>query len=186
MLVIQRHLDSCRTCTEEYIMISEAKDLLRSLPVCSPTSVSERALKQRLAYSHAQVPGMIPQSLSYPPPRGRRLVTALAMSCLGSLVVAAPFGSGTLHLMAMRPLGFSALAHLEQRRDPIDTSTMFSPLHPMPSGMMLQATSASWTANSRQFRSRSLYNDAPYMGANGGYGYGSQVNQPVFLALNGH
>ena len=183
MLLIQRHLDGCRACTEEYIMISEAKDLLRSLPIYSPTSASERALKQRLAYS--QVPGMIPQSMSYPPPRGRRLVTALAMSCLGSLVVAAPFGSGTLNLMAMRPLGFSALAHLEQRHDPIDTSSIISPLRPMPGSMMLQAEPANWTASAEQFRGRSPYNDTSYMGTNAGYGYGGQVDQPVFLALNG-
>ena len=163
MLLIRRHLDECHSCTEEYLMISEAKVLLRSLPVCSPSSASERALKRQLDYSHSNVPGLIALSSWSPAPRGRRLVTALAMSCLGSLVVAAPFGSGTLNMMAMRPLGFSTLGHLEQKRELTDPSAMFAPLRPMPGSIALQATPASWNAGYPALRNRSPYADAPYV-----------------------
>jgi len=182
MLLIQHHLDGCRSCTEEYIMISEAKELLRLLPVCSPTSASERAIRLKLEYSQTQIPGIMPQSSWSPPPRGRRLVTALAMSCLGSLVVAAPFGSGTLNMMAMRPLGFSKLAHLEQKHDVTDPSNMFAPLRPMSDSLTLQAMPVSWSAGNTPLRSRTPYYSSPYMGSGGRYD--GQIGQGLLVAFS--
>lgn len=182
MLQIQHHLDGCRSCTEEYLMISEAKALLRSLPIYSPSTVSERALKLRVEYSQMQVPGMLPMSAWSPPPRGRRLVTALAMSCLGSLVVAAPFGSGTFNMMAMRPLGFSTLAHMDQKQHVADASSMFAPTRPMPASIMLP--SSGWTTSTVNYRGQSPYGNTSYIGSN--EGYGAPIGQPFVVAFGRH
>lgn len=127
MLEIQEHLGGCRSCAGEFLMIREAKTLLRSLPIRTPSASFEREIRRQALLDPSRIPLLVSPSSWSPPPRGRRLATALALSCVGIFVVAAPFGSGTVELTASRPLSLSALGHFEQKHDLLDARNLFAP-----------------------------------------------------------
>lgn len=126
MLEIQEHLGGCRSCAGEFLMIREAKTLLRSLPIRTPSASFEREIRRQALLDPLRFPLLVSPSSWSPPPRGRRLATALALSCVGIFVVAAPFGSGTVELTASRPLSLSALGHFEQKHDLLDARNLFT------------------------------------------------------------
>jgi anti-sigma factor RsiW len=100
MLEMQRHLAGCRRCTQEYQEARQTKILLRSLQSSHPTGALEARIYTRIAQENrgfylampaftGHLPPLLPGVGT--PPRGRRLATALALSCLTILAIAAPF-----------------------------------------------------------------------------------------------
>ena len=89
MLEMQRHFEECSACADEMRSILRIKMLLRSLHSPAPNRILPRHISQRL---HEPI---FQPLASLPPPRGRRLATALALSCLALFIVAAPFAPAT-------------------------------------------------------------------------------------------
>lgn len=134
MLEVQGHIENCRTCRNEFMIAREAKLLLRSLPHRSPHVSLERCIQISVSFDQTRSAGFAySHSYSNAPPRGRRLATALAMSCLTIFVVAAPFGSGTVNLMAAGRLGLSNWPRLEHKKDLLDPGTVLASIQPQSS-----------------------------------------------------
>jgi hypothetical protein len=105
MLEVKRHLDGCRTCMEEYMMLRQVKILLRSVSMKEPGPLFEARIQAQLA---AERQGY---GLSLPLPainfnnRGRRLAYAMALSCVGILSLAHATSTKTaLSDVPMRPV----------------------------------------------------------------------------------
>lgn len=88
MLALQEHFAQCASCETEQRSIRQVKTLLRALHEPRPRTDLSEAIALRL--SEAEQPLWRFVSLSAArPPRGRRLATALALSCLTVLSFAA-------------------------------------------------------------------------------------------------
>ena len=92
MLALQDHFAVCPSCERESQSIRQLKALLRGLREPSLPRDFSGAVALRLEQADAGMPGW--RVLCLPPPkpqRGRRLATALALSCLTVVSFAAPF-----------------------------------------------------------------------------------------------
>jgi hypothetical protein len=105
MFEVQTHLANCAYCAEEYRVLQQMKLVLRSLSTQRPVTPLETRIVTSLnrEFSGQRTTQIIMQ-ISYRPQRGRRLVTALALSCVGILVAAAPFAPGTVTMTSLRPI----------------------------------------------------------------------------------
>lgn len=96
MLALQDHLAACVSCDRERQSIRQVKMLLRGLQEPRlPRDFSQtfsQTVALRLEQPHSAAPSWRVLTLSPPrPQRGRRLVTALALSCLTIMSFALPF-----------------------------------------------------------------------------------------------
>jgi len=120
MLEMQQHLAGCRRCTQEYQEARQTKILLRSLQSSHPTGTLEARIFTQIAqvdrglqivWAAPAFAGILPTMMQMPgvgpAPRGRRLATALALSCLTILTIAAPFAPSSADI-AGRDLAASA------------------------------------------------------------------------------
>ena len=93
MLALQDHFAGCASCEAERRSISQVKMLLRALHEPRPSGRLPQAIAGRLAEADRplwQTMTLAPITLTPPrPQRGRRLMTALALSCLTVLSFAA-------------------------------------------------------------------------------------------------
>jgi hypothetical protein len=99
MLEIQQHLHDCPECVREYYTLRQVKVLVRALHEQTPCPTLSTRITAHLD-----------QELISPrrdfafnwqrPQRGRRLATALALSCIGILIAAAPFAPSTTDMSA--------------------------------------------------------------------------------------
>jgi hypothetical protein len=134
MLEVQGHIENCRSCRNEFMIAREAKLLLRALPQRSAHVTLERCIQISVSYDQSRSAGYAySHSSSNAPPRGRRLATALAMSCLTIFVVAAPFGSGTVNLMRAGRLGLSNWPRLDHKNDLLDSRAVLASIQPQSS-----------------------------------------------------
>lgn len=102
MLEVAQHMERCSACREEYHVIQEVKVLLRAVSRPQPTSALEYEIRKRIATEEAISQINLCLSFSVRPQRAKRLATAMALSCISVLAVAAPFGAGTLALTYSR------------------------------------------------------------------------------------
>ncbi len=95
MLALQQHCAACASCEAEMRSLRQLKSLLRGLHEPRSRADLPEAIANRLTEADAPLSlGMVflpTTSLLTRPQRGRRLVTAMALSCLAVLAVAAPF-----------------------------------------------------------------------------------------------
>jgi anti-sigma factor RsiW len=99
MLDMRAHMRLCPACARECRETGEMRRLLRALLPPAPPAEAERRLAERLARPELPAWALLaatltaPSPTSPPPaaPRGRRLATALGLSCVVILAVAAPF-----------------------------------------------------------------------------------------------
>lgn len=93
MLSLQEHFSVCKSCEAERRSIHQVKMLLRALHDPRPRPDFSGAISMRLAEAEQPLWRILSLNAasSWPPPpqRGRRLVTALALSCLTVLSFAA-------------------------------------------------------------------------------------------------
>jgi len=93
MLVLQQHFSECASCEAERHSIRQVKALLRALHQPRPRPDLPGAISMRLAEAEQPVWRVLSLTVtsSWPPrpQRGRRLATALALSCLTVLSFAA-------------------------------------------------------------------------------------------------
>ena len=93
MLALQQHFSECVSCEAERRSISQVKMLLRALHEPHPYSDLRGAISVRLAEAEQPLWRVLSLSVApaWPPrpQRGRRLATALALSCLTVLSFAA-------------------------------------------------------------------------------------------------
>lgn len=88
MLEVRRHLDSCRSCSEEYMMLRQVKILLRSVSMKEPGPFFEARLRAQIEAERqaATIPISLPAfNLNH---RSRRLAYAMALSCVSILSLA--------------------------------------------------------------------------------------------------
>jgi len=96
MLTLQEHFFECASCEAELNSLRQLKRLLRSLHPPQTRRDFPEAIAAQL--TQAESPFAFWKSLlplPHPPQRGRRLVTALALSGLTIFAVAAPFAPAT-------------------------------------------------------------------------------------------
>ena len=83
MLALQEHFTGCTSCEREMQSIQQLKALLRGLREPRVPHDFSGGITSRLDQRQASTQGWYVLSLPAPKPqRGRRLVTALALSCL--------------------------------------------------------------------------------------------------------
>ena len=111
MLDVAHHMDQCPGCRDEYRVIQEVKLLLRAVSRPQPIGSLEREIQKRIATEEAISQINLCLSFSVRPQRAKRIATAMALSCFSVLVVAAPFGAGTL------ALSYSQKADKESRNE---------------------------------------------------------------------
>jgi len=102
MLEVAQHMDRCPGCRDEYHVIQEVKVLLRAVSRPQPAGSLEHEIRKRIATEEALSQINVCLSFSLRPQRAKRLATAMALSCISVLAVAAPFGAGTLALTYTR------------------------------------------------------------------------------------
>lgn len=102
MLEVAQHMERCAGCRDEYHVIQDVKVLLRAVSRPQPESALEHEIRKRIATEEAISQINLCLSFSVRPQRAKRMVTAVALSCFSVLVVAAPFGAGTLALSYSR------------------------------------------------------------------------------------
>ncbi len=99
MLEMCAHLRVCPDCARECRETGEMRRLLRALLPPSLPTEAERRLAERLTRPEVSAWETLASSLAAPrpetAPRGRRLATALGLSCAVILAVAAPFAPPT-------------------------------------------------------------------------------------------
>ena len=118
MLEVAQHMDHCPGCREEYHVIKEVKVLLRAVSRPQPGGLLEHEIRKRIATEEAISQINLCLSFSVRPQRAKRMATAMALSCISVLVVAAPFGAGTLALSYSRLSGKPAPSAVASRPDP--------------------------------------------------------------------
>jgi predicted anti-sigma-YlaC factor YlaD len=122
MLEMQQHLAGCRCCAQEYQEARQTKILLRSLQSSHPTGTLETRIFTRLAQEDRGLqiawatpafsellPSLMPIPGAGAAPRGRRLATALALSCLTVLTIAAPFAPSSADIASRDRAASTAL-----------------------------------------------------------------------------
>ena len=95
---LQDHLTVCSSCDRERQSIRQVKMLLRGLSQPRLTQDFSRNFSETIAWRLEQPsvgPGWQVLTLTARPQRGRRLATALALSCLTVVSFALPFASDT-------------------------------------------------------------------------------------------
>lgn len=108
MLALQKHLSGCAACAAEHDEVHQVRVLLRSLTAIRPAQRMENQIARRVAdaeqdasapfWEQAATHKIVGPAAWRPltrPQRGRRLAGALALSCVGLLVLAAPFAPTT-------------------------------------------------------------------------------------------
>lgn len=119
MLEMQRHLAGCRRCAQEYQEARQTKLLLRSLTLSQPPEALEGRILSRVAQTERAPLLALPAPNQFvpvwglpgvgPAPRGRRLVTALGLSCLVVLSVAGPFAPSSADIATQNRAASTAL-----------------------------------------------------------------------------
>lgn len=108
MLEIQRHLDGCRPCAEEYRAARDIKSLLRSLRVQEPLGPLDARIAQRLSRQGGGLWPALPRPHMALPlsllvrPQGRRLGVALAFSCVTLFAITPSFAPPAADVAAAR------------------------------------------------------------------------------------
>ncbi len=117
MLALQEHFSQCASCEAERHSIRQVKMLLRALHEPRPRTDLPEAIALRLSEAEQPLWHLISLSAARPQ-RGRRLVTALALSCLTVLsfaasVLAPPSREGTFTSSGfLLPTGLTSLRPL--------------------------------------------------------------------------
>lgn len=128
MLALHQHFSECATCEAERRSISQVKTLLRALHGPRPRTDLPRAISVRLA--ERDQPWrltLLTMAPAWRPQRGRRLVTALALSCLTVLSFAAACFAPAAHTGALASSGFFLPLGLPPTRT-MPTDEAMSPL----------------------------------------------------------
>lgn len=97
MLEIQRHLEGCRSCAQEYREARHIKELLRSLRVQEPVGPLETRIAHRLMLEEAPLVWKFPLA-------ARPLAVALALSCIALFAITPSFAPPVADSAAARPL----------------------------------------------------------------------------------
>ncbi|MCW3059734.1 MAG: hypothetical protein JWQ02_1555 [Capsulimonas sp.] len=123
MLEVAQHMDRCAGCRDEYRVIQEVKALLRAVSRPQPAGALEYEIRKRIATEEAISQINLCLSFSVRPQRAKRIATAMALSCISVLAVAAPFGAGTLALtysnQAEKNSGFNVARSRHQELPPM-------------------------------------------------------------------
>ena len=129
MLALQDHFAVCSSCEREMISIRHVKSLLRGLREPRPPQGFSEAAFLRLDQAEAgrhrwRSLGLPPVSLAAvnlpKPQHGRRLASALAVSCLTVVSFALPFAPDAVHSSLLRPAPGAAFS------TPAPTDTLLS------------------------------------------------------------
>ncbi|MDQ2687288.1 MAG: zf-HC2 domain-containing protein [Armatimonadota bacterium] len=97
MLEIQKHLEGCRACAQEYRSARHIKELLRSLRVQEPSGPLDMRIAHRLALAEAPMVWQFPLA-------ARPLTAALALSCIALFAITPSFAPPVADSAAPRPL----------------------------------------------------------------------------------
>ncbi len=106
MLALQQHFSECESCEAERHSIRQVKTLLRSLHEPRPRTELQGAIFARLAESEQPWRFTLLTVSPHRPQRGRRLATALALSCMTVLSFAAACFAPAAHNGALASSGF--------------------------------------------------------------------------------
>ena len=104
MLEIQRHLDGCRSCAQEYRTARHVKELLRSLRVQEPVGPLEARITQRVIREDAARVWTFNDWPAGRPQAGRRWVGALALSCVALFAITPSFAPPAADVTAAHPV----------------------------------------------------------------------------------
>jgi len=107
MLAVSQHLESCKTCADEFAAIQRVKIYLASLPRPISSQTLERRIQEQIdlepCHTFSIPRWSMPRGLTAGPPQARRLATTFALSCVGLLAFACPFGMSSVQVSSSQP-----------------------------------------------------------------------------------
>ena len=150
MLALHQHFTECASCEAERRSIRQVKTLLRALHEPRPRPDLSGAISARLAESE-QPWRLTLLALPPRPQRGRRLATALALSCLTVLSFAATCFAPAAHNGALASSGFFFPSGLTPMRTMPTDEASLSPLTDMSHPDFLSQSGADGVRRERLF-----------------------------------